>query len=258
MNQFGIIGFGKMGHALLKGMTSVIDCPVMLCDTDPNAFKDADKLGLKSYSTTSSVEDVASHCDVILLAVKPIHAQHVIEKILNSNKPITVLSIVAGLKLDRIARDNINAVRIMPNTPALVGAASCVVVDQGLTPQTRELVSTLLGTCGDVHFVANENLLDAVTGLSGSGPALFAVIAEALADAAVAEGLPRSLANALARETMLGTAKLMQVEHPDILKENVMSPGGTTAAGLIAAEKAGIRPACQAFVCAATNKSRNL
>ena len=97
-----------------------------------------------------------------------------------------------------------------------------------------------------------------MTGLSGSGPALFAVIAQALADAAVAEGLPRNLANDLARETMLGTAKLMEIEHPAILKENVMSPGGTTAAGILASEQAGIRSACQAFVCAAAQKSRSL
>ena len=100
--------------------------------------------------------------------------------------------------------------------------------------------------------------MDAVTGLSGSGPALFAIMAESLADAGVAEGLPRELAQDLARETMLGTAKLLEKQHPAILKENVMSPGGTTAAGVLAAEKAGFRPAVASFVQSASAQSREL
>lgn len=259
MKKFGIIGFGKMGHALLAGMASVIDCPVVICDISEQSMLDAHKLGLHTFTTTTSINEVAQTCDVVLLAVKPAQAPDVLA-VLQTGTPKTILSIVAGLTTKRIAEiaPDQTAVRIMPNTPALVGKAACVVVDNDLTDDIKKLVTRLLTTAGSVHFVKSEAMLDAVTGLSGSGPALFAIIAEALADAAVAEGLPRTLANDLARETMLGTAALLEKEHPAILKENVMSPGGTTAAGIIAAEKAGLRTACQAFVQAATQKSRQL
>ncbi len=259
MKKLGVIGFGKMGHALLAGMANVINVPVIICDISQDAFKDLNALPIKDVETTQCITKINHECDVVLLAVKPAQAAEVLER-LNTGCAKTVLSIVAGLTIERMKRcaPSLEVVRIMPNTPALVGHASIVVVDNDLRAETRELAESLLSTCGTCHFVKSESQLDAVTGLSGSGPALFAVIAEALADAAVAEGLPRALANALAQETMLGTAKLMEKEHPAILKENVMSPGGTTAAGILAAEKAGIRPACAAFVCAASQKSRSL
>lgn len=259
MNRFGVIGFGKMGHALLGGMAGVLDVPVTLCDICPEALEDAGTLGLEDYETTTDPRIVAQTCDTVLLSVKPSQALSVLE-LLSSGCPKTIFSIVAGLSLERmqaIVRPH-TVVRIMPNTPALVGAGSLVIVDQSLSEDVKTLATRLFSTCGHVHYLGSEAQLDAVTGLSGSGPALFAVIAEALADAAVAEGLPRPLALTLARETMLGTARLMENQHPAILKENVMSPGGTTAAGILASEKAGIRSACEAFVCAATQKSRML
>lgn len=259
MNKFGVVGFGKMGHALVAGMAKIINVPVMIFDVSKEALNDVDGLGLKDVELASDIETISDACDVVLVAVKPAQAPEVFEK-LEKGCAKTILSIVAGLTIDRMKSlvPSQAVIRIMPNTPALVGAASIVVVDNGLTPKQHALASELMSTCGACHFVKSESQLDAVTGLSGSGPALFAVIAQALADAAVAEGLPRNLANDLARETMLGTAKLMEIEHPAIIKENVMSPGGTTAAGILASEQAGIRSACQAFVCAAAQKSRSL
>ena len=157
---------------------------------------------------------------------------------------------VTHIVLGHLSREN--------NTPALVGCGSIVVLDADLRDEMRQLVAKLMSHVGHCHFVSHESMMDAVTGLSGSGPALFAMMIEALADAAVAEGLPRTLAQDLARETMDGTAHLLEVQHPAILKENVMSPGGTTAAGVLAAEKAGFRYAATEFVRAATEKSRNL
>ena len=258
MKRFGLIGFGKMGHALLGGMASVLDVPVTICDVSQDALSDAHAFGLKDVETTTDPDVVSETCDIVLLAVKPAQASKVLQRLAGGCAK-TILSIVAGLTIEFMrALVSHPVVRIMPNTPALVGAASIVIVDQSLSPEVKALTTRLFSTCGQIHYIPQEKQLDAVTGLSGSGPAIFAVIAESLADAGVAEGLPRSLALALARETMLGTAKLMEKEHPAILKENVMSPGGTTAAGILAAEKAGIRAACEAFVSAATQKSRQL
>ena len=141
---------------------------------------------------------------------------------------------------------------------ALVGAGATVVLNNGMSTEIRRLLESLLPLMGGVHFVTDESMLDAATGLSGSGPALLAMVAEAMADAGVAEGLPRDLARDLARETMLGTARLMEVQHPEVLKENVMSPHGTTAAGVLAAEKAGLRHAAAEFVSAASRRAREL
>ena len=258
MKRFGVIGFGKMGHALLVGMANVMDVPVTICDICSEALADASRLGLKSVETTTDPSVVSQTCDVVLVCVKPVHAEAIFN-VLAGGCSKTLFSIVAGLTCERMRSwVSHRVIRVMPNTPALVGAASIVIVDDALQPQERALATRLFSTAGHVHYVQNESQLDAVTGLSGSGPALFAVIAEALADAGVAEGLPRSLALDLARETMLGTARLMEHQHPAILKENVMSPGGTTAAGILASEKAGLRAACETFVCAATQKSRML
>ena len=264
MNKFGVVGCGKMGTALMIAMKDVLNVPILCCDVYLEvANKLANALG-SNATATDCVEDIAQNCDVVLLSVKPGVACGILKR-LNTGISKIIFSIVAGLSSTDMKKaiDNgteapakCEVVRMMPNTPALVGASAMVILKSGLNTETQKLAENIFSKTGECYFVENESLMDAVTGLSGSGPALFAMMAEALADAGVAEGLPRNLALALARQTMLGTAKLLEVQHPAILKENVMSPGGTTAAGVLAAEKAGFRSAAEAFVRAATQKSR--
>lgn len=260
MNCFGIVGCGKMGQALVSGMRpELADTPLICCDVSEEALKATQKILGDHATMTQDLDEVAAKADVILLCVKPAQAPGVLKR-LNDGPRKVILSIVAGLthaRLSECAPAHI-CVRIMPNTPALVGAGTSVIYDSKLPQPVRALAERLFGRTGGCHFVDHEEMMDAVTGLSGSTPALFAMMIEALADAGVAEGLPRATAFALARETMLGTAKLLECQHPAILKENVMSPGGTTAAGVLAAEKAGFRQAAAAFVCAASQKSRQM
>ncbi len=259
MKSFGVVGCGKMGQALVSGMKDVLEVPVVCCDVSDAALKSMKDIMGSRAEYTSDVEVVSNRCDVVLLAVKPAQASEVL-RILGAGIPKCILSIVAGIKQDalRAYAGCCEVVRIMPNTPALVGEGSMVVYDSRLNDETRELIMRLFSRAGTCHFVSREAMMDAVTGLSGSCPALFAMMAEALADAGVSEGLPRDLAQALARETMLGTAKLLEIQHPAVLKENVMSPGGTTAAGVLASEKEGFRAAAAAFVVAAAQKSRSM
>lgn len=259
MKKFGVVGCGKMGQAMVSRMSARLPETILCCDVVPEAREEMAKIIGPRAVAVSAPDIVAQECDVVLVAVKPIHACGVL-KILAGGMKKTILSIVAGLSIERLNAlcPGHTCVRIMPNTPALAGCGAMAVLDSGLDDATRQLAKTLMDACGTCHFIPRESLMDAVTGLSGSGPALFAMIAEALADEGVAQGLPRATALALARETMLGTAKLLEIQHPAILKENVMSPGGTTAAGVIAAENHALRSAVQAFVRAAAEKSREL
>lgn len=259
MKSFGVVGCGKMGQALVSGMKEVIDVPVICCDVAEQALDAMKQIMGKKAKYTTNVEDVAKKCDVVLVAVKPAQAAEVLQ-ILGKGSVKQILSIVAGIKHSTLCEYSAHCevVRIMPNTPALVSEGSIVVFDSHLNDGTKSLVQMLFSRAGHCHFIAKESMMDAVTGLSGSSPALFAMMSEALADAGVVEGLPRDLARDLARETMLGTAKLLEIQHPAVLKENVMSPGGTTAAGVLAAEKEGFRSAAAAFVVAASQKSRSM
>lgn len=151
-------------------------------------------------------------------------------------------------------------VRAMPNTPALIGAGiSALASDSGAGAEDLERAGVVLGAVGDVVRVP-ERLLDAVTGLSGSGPAYVYLFIEALCEAGIREGLPASVARDLAVQTVVGAASMVREtgEHPALLRERVTSPGGTTAAGLAALEQGGLRAALLAAVEAATARSREL
>ncbi|MCH7646138.1 MAG: pyrroline-5-carboxylate reductase [Nitrospinae bacterium] len=156
--------------------------------------------------------------------------------------------------------ENARVIRAMPNTPALVGAGACALAG-GTWATEKDLreVTVLFEAVGSVVRVP-ESLLDAVTGLSGSGPAYILMVIEALADAGVRQGIPRSEAQLLAAQTVYGTAKLVleSGEHPAVLRDNVASPGGTTIAGLAALEARGLRAAFMEAVAAATRRSKEL
>jgi pyrroline-5-carboxylate reductase len=210
-----------------------------------------------------SNREVVTGADVVFLAVKP---QYVAEAAPEARGAVDeaklVVSIVAGVTLAKLAQQfgTGRLVRVMPNTPCLVGeAAAAYCLGEGASPDDGQLVKDLLSAVG-VAIQVEERLLDAVTGLSGSGPAYAFVMIEALADGGVRMGLPRDVALTLAAQTLLGAAKMVlhTHEHPAMLKDRVASPGGTTIAGLQALEERAVRGALIAAVEAATRRSMEL
>jgi pyrroline-5-carboxylate reductase len=207
---------------------------------------------------------LACDCQVLVLAVKPQQADAVAAELKDAvTADHLVISIMAGITLDRLASLLPNAtrlVRVMPNTPALIGCgASGYALGFGASQADADFVDGLLSTVG-LAVRLPEHLLDAVTGLSGSGPAYVFQIIEALSDGGVRTGLPRDVATRLAAQTLLGAARMVLEtgQHPAALKDAVTSPGGTTIAGLAAMEAGGVRAALIEAVTAATQRSKEL
>ncbi len=209
---------------------------------------------------------VVAESDLVVLAVKPQQAADVLDEIgpaVKASLPL-IVSIMAGVSMqtivDRLGLPGCRLIRVMPNTPCLVGAsASAYAVSPGASADDGQRVDRLFNAVGRA-FAVPEKLLDAVTGLSGSGPAFVFVIIEALSDGGVRMGLPRDLATQLAAQTVLGSAKLLLETglHPGTLKDMVASPAGTTIAGLHALERGGLRAALMDAVEAATRRSAEL
>lgn len=200
--------------------------------------------------------------EVILLAIKPQILAKVASELASGGGSSLVVSILAGVPLSRLEAifTDRPVVRVMPNTPATVGAGmSAIAPGGGVSPEQLERAKTMLAAVGEVVEVP-EPLMDAVTGVSGSGPAYVAIAIEALADGGVAAGLPRAVAMQLAIQTVLGTAQLLQETgmHPAQLKDKVTSPGGTTIAGVRELEAEGFRTALIEAVLAAAQRSQEL
>jgi pyrroline-5-carboxylate reductase len=206
---------------------------------------------------------VASDADVIVLATKPQHLESACKEFAPVIRPEHLLiSIAAGVSIDAIAEwtGARRIVRVMPNTPCLIAmGAAAYSASPGATPDDRALVHEWFSKVGIVAEVP-EKLLDAVTGLSGSGPAYGFTMIEALADGGGLAGLPRDFALRFAAQTLLGAAKMVLEtgEHPAQLRDRVASPGGTTIAGLKALEERGLRDALMSAVAAATARSKEL
>ncbi len=214
-------------------------------------------------STVSNLE-ILNFAPVVILAVKPDQVEGVLREVRDHFTPDHLLvSIAAGVTLARIEGElgpKARVIRVMPNTPALVGAsASAYAIGKAARPGDAELANRLLSSVG-LAFEVKEGLLDAVTGLSGSGPAYVYLIIEALSDGGVAAGLPRAVATTLAAQTVLGGAKMVLETglHPGSLKDMVTSPGGTTIDGLHELEKGHLRATLMNAVRAAAEKSRRL
>jgi pyrroline-5-carboxylate reductase len=214
------------------------------------------------FATTDNI-NVVEATDVLILAVKPQTMASLLEEI---HPRITtrhlVVSIAAGVPLSQLSKGLgvTRLIRVMPNTPCLLGAsASAYSGAPGATADDLALVDRLLNAVGRA-FALPEHQLDAVTGLSGSGPAFVYLMIEALSDGGVRVGLPRDVATALAAQTVLGSAKMVLEtgQHPGVLKDMVASPGGTTIAGLHALERAGARAAFMDAVEAATKRATEL
>jgi pyrroline-5-carboxylate reductase len=216
---------------------------------------------------TTSLEDnrlVVQRSTAVVLAVKPQNMAGLLQEIGPAVTPQhLIISIAAGVTLSQLTGAlgaDRRLIRVMPNTPCLVGASAAgYAAGAGATPADLRLVDRLLGSVGKA-FALPEKLLDAVTGLSGSGPAYVFVMIEALSDGGVRVGLPREVATQLAAQTVFGAAKMLLDTglHPGVLKDQVASPGGTTIAGLHALEKAGFRAALIDAVEAATRRSAEL
>jgi pyrroline-5-carboxylate reductase len=215
-------------------------------------------------SSTGFNPDVAAFASVIMVAVKPDQVADLLREIAPGiTENHLIVSIAAGVTLAKMESNlppGTRVVRVMPNTPALVGAsATAFALGRSASADDAELVRQLFSAIG-IALQVKESLLDAVTGLSGSGPAYVYMMIEALSDGGVAAGLPRDVATKLAAQTLLGAAK-MALEtgtHPGALKDMVTSPGGTTIEGVHELEKAGLRAALMNAVRAASDKSRKL
>ncbi len=263
--KIGFLGAGKMATALAKGfVTAGLSKPGDIIASDP--FDGARKAFAKETGakTTASNIDVAKFANILILAVKPGNVPELLAEIQSTFTPKHLLiSIAAGVPISKMEAglgNNARVVRVMPNTPALVGAsATGFALGKSATKADGDLTEKLFSSVG-IAFQLKESLLDAVTGLSGSGPAYVFMTIEALSDGGVAAGLPRDVATRLAAQTVLGSAKLLLEtgEHPGVLKDMVTSPGGTTVEGLHELEKGKIRGAFISAVRAATDKSKKL
>jgi pyrroline-5-carboxylate reductase len=259
------LGAGNMAEALVKGLLRAhVAQPAEIVCSDRREERGPELVQRYGVRFTRSNREAVESSDIVVLSVKPQAMNRLLDEIsptLNERK--LVISIAAGVPIAAIERKvghGVRIVRTMPNTPALVGAgATALVGGEHATDADVAQARALFDAIGKTAVV-DEPLLDAVTGLSGSGPAYIFLIIEALSDAGVKVGLPRSTAQDLAAQTVLGSAKLLieTGEHPGRLKDQVTSPGGTAIAGLHTLEAGGLRTTLMNAVEAATQRSREL
>lgn len=259
-----MIGGGMMGEALLSRLVfeKFFEANEILV-SDPVVDRQnflADRYGVQ---VTGNNVEAAEASELLLLAIKPQIFSQVTQQIRGSlNSSAVIVSILAGISLPQLesAFSSHAVIRAMPNTPAQVGAGvTAIARGTHVSDDQFSLAKKVLSAVGSVVEVP-ESMMDAVTGLSGSGPGYIALVVEALADGGVASGLPRAIAMQLAIDTVLGTAKLLKESklHPGELKDRVTSPGGTTIAGVAMLEERGLRSALIEAVKAATARSKEL
>ena len=260
-----MIGGGQMALALAEGFCRaglLAPADITVYDPHPPA-RERLAARMPGIVFAESARAAAAAAGVVFLAVKPQQAQVACQEITGRLRADAVLvSIVAGLPAASLAAmaGVPRVIRVMPNTPCLVGhgvSVVCQTADVSTAAAAR--VRELLGAVGHVHE-ADESQMNAVTGLSGSGPGFVALLVEALAEAGVKAGLPRPLALALEVQTLSGTAALLEQtgEHPAQIKDRVSSPGGTTIAGLAVLEQRGVRGALIDAVVAAATRAKEL
>lgn len=262
--KIGFVGCGKMSSALVRGIlkSGVLEPQDVLVSDSVEAAAQALSRETGANMAMSNRELVALS-DAILLCVKPGDALEAVERVADLLEGKLLVSIVAGLSLEALegkAGSRARVIRVMPNTPALVfKAASAYALGKMADSGDGAFVEKLFGGVGFIGRV-EEKLLDAVTGLSGSGPAYAYLMIEALADGGVLMGLPRGLSLTLAAQTVMGAAEMVLKvgAHPAMLRDAVTSPGGTTIAGLEVLEEAAVRAALMRAVRAATERAMEL
>ncbi len=259
--KLGFIGAGAMGGAIIRGLLAraVAREDLIYYDPDPARRKQMDKLGVKAASDLAEV----MQAQVVVLAVKPQVMNAVLESIREyAGRGNLIISIAAGVTLKTLeaALSESRVIRCMPNTPTLVGAGMAALAPGSRASQEDAALALEIFAAVGRAVVVEERLMDAVTGLSGSGPAYVAVFIEALTDGGVKMGLPRHLALLLATQTVIGAARLCLEEeiHPGVLKDMVTSPGGTTITGLHILEDGRFRGLLMSAVEAATLRAREL
>ena len=262
--KIGFLGGGAMAEALLSGLIKSGLAPGSLYVSDIRR----ERLDyLSSVLKVNPVDDnclLAAQADILVIAVKPSVVGGVMSEINSSLAAgCTLMSIAAGVSIKYIEsflEAPFGVIRVMPNTPCLVGEGACAVSSgTHATTADRDRATAIFSAVGRTAEVPEE-LMDAVTGLSGSGPAYMFLILEALCDAGVREGMSRDVSLLLSAQTMLGAAKMVleRSEHPAVLKNMVTSPAGTTAEGLLALEKRGLRYALMKAVDKAARRSREI
>ena len=260
---YAFLGAGKMALALIHGMLRA-----KLCGASDILVSSRSKPGLENLVAATAVRGVTSNAeavhgaDVVILCVKPTDALKALTDAGSDWNGKLLVSVVTGLPISRLreAAPGSRVIRSMPNTAAMVGkSATALASESGVSRKDLATVEKIFKAVGEV-FSVNEGQLDAVTGLSGSGPAYIYLVLEALSDGGVACGLPRKLALDLAIQTVQGAAEMVAStkEHPAVLREMVTSPGGTTIAALASLEKAAVRSAFIDAVKAAAARSREL
>lgn len=260
-----ILGTGNMGDAILSGILSARlykKGDVIVSDiSEERLSKVKSKHGIE---TTKNNVEACNSSRFIIIAVKPGSMKSLIEEISNTiSETNVIVSVAAGISISRIQgwlKKDIQVIRVMPNTPVVVREGmTAIAPGQGVKDADLSVIKMIFGSMGKT-VVLNEEYLNAVTGLSGSGPAYIFTIIEALSDGGVKAGLPRSTATLLAAQTVLGAAKMVLEtgSHTGILRDMVTSPGGTTIEGLHCLETAGIRAALISAVEHATRRSKEL
>ena len=265
--KLGLIGCGKMGRALLEGAlkAGIVEAKDVYVSsrTESTRLALADELGVNAIASNT---ELAEKSDVVYICTKPNVTPIVLIELAETAQCLDgtlLISTVAGLTLAQIEQavpDTTRVVRCMPNTPSLIGkGASAYTLGTNATGSDAEITCKLLGAAGSVIEIV-ESLMDAVTGVSGSGPAYVYTFIEAMADGGVLQGLPRSQALELATQTVLGAAAMVAETglHPAILRDMVTSPGGTTIKAVQALEVNGFRAATIAAVEASASKAAEL
>ncbi len=263
--SIGFLGAGKMATALAKGFINAeLVKPEQVIASDIYESARAAFAKETGARTTASSREVLQQARVLILAVKPDQIAELFTDLRGHfGDQHLLISIAAGVTLEKLAdglHEGARVIRVMPNTPALVGAsATAYALGEAASKEDGQLAQKLFSTVG-LAYQVKESLLDAVTGLSGSGPAYVYLMIEALSDGGVAAGLPRDIATKLAAQTLLGSARMVLETglHPGALKDMVTSPGGTTIEGLHQLEKGGLRGTLINAVRAASEKSKKL
>lgn len=261
--KLGFIGCGNMAGAILDGILAsgiLKASDIVVFDISEKVKEEVIKKGVE---VRDSIVDLCSISEKVLLGIKPNTTKNVLNEAGKTLEGKAILSIVAGISSDTLqewAGVNVRVLRIMPNTPAMVGVGATVLCsDTSFTEEEKVEAEKIFNSIGIVEWVP-EKLIDTVTGLSGGGPAYAAMFIEALADGAVLDGLSRPTAYRLAAQTVLGTAKMILDTgmHPGALKDMVCSPGGTTIEGVKALEDGGFRSAVIQSILDSSSKSRKL
>ncbi|XP_053605607.1 pyrroline-5-carboxylate reductase 3 [Plodia interpunctella] len=269
MFNLGFIGGGNMSTAIAKGILNDNAHPasnIWVSGPRLNNLKHWSEFG--AHTTTKNGE-ILANCDVVFLGVKPGLLNTAVEECISylhgaTTKPVLFISMLAGVTLDQLHKAlqslNVNVIRIMPNTPMMVGAGACLYTpDTSVTEEQCLLLEKLLKGCGLCEKVP-ENLLDSLGSLTACGPAFMYIVIEALADGAVKQGVPRETATRLAAQTAAGGGRMVlgAGRHPAVLKDEVCSPGGSTICGVAVLERGKIRATLIDAIEASTLRNKEL